>query len=73
MYETVAPTIYPTIVAVFDRNWLAMYTIAIYGRLIIHSRVTSEVNIAKMHMANIFSLDSKVWLMSYAVWLHKCF
>jgi len=72
MYETVAPTIYPTIVAVFDRNWPAMYTIAIYGRLYT-AKGLSDVNIAKMQMANFFSLNSKVWLMSYAVWLHKCF
>jgi len=33
-----------------------------YLRQAIHDRVTSEVNIAKMQMAAIFSLDSKVWL-----------
>ena len=36
-------------------------------------RVTSEVNIAKMQMASIFSLDSKLWQMNDAVWLHTCF
>jgi len=29
--------------------------------------MTSEVNIAKMQMAAIFSLDSKVWLMNDAI------
>ena len=42
-----------------------------YLRQVIHSRVTSEVNIAKVQMAAIFSLDSKVWLVNYAIWLHK--
>jgi len=46
---------YPTIAAVFDSNRPAVYTIPIYGRL--PGRVTSEVNIAKMQMAAIFSLD----------------
>ena len=52
---------------------LACHVYYSYLRQAIHSRVTSEVNIAKIQMANIFSLDSKVWLVSYAVWLHKCF
>jgi len=32
----------------------------------------TDVNIAEMQMLAIFSLDSKVWLMNYAVWLNKC-
>ena len=47
-------TFYPTIAALFASNRPAVYTIAIYGR------VTSEVNIAKMHVAAIFSLDSSL-------------
>jgi len=35
--------------------------------------VTSEVNIAKIQMAVIFSLDSKVWPMNDVVWQHNCF
>ena len=42
---------YPTIASLFDSNRPAVYTIAIYGR------VTSEVNIAKMQMAAIFSFS----------------
>ena len=38
-----------------------------YLRQAIHGRVTSEVTIAKMQMAAIFSLDLKVWLMNDAV------
>ena len=37
----------------------------------IRGRVTSEVNIGKMQMAAIFSLDSKDWRMNYAFWLYK--
>jgi len=44
-----------------------------YLRQVIHERVTSEVNIATMQMAVIFSLESKVWLMNDAVWQHSCF
>ena len=51
---------YPTIAAIVDRNQA------------INGRVTSQVNIPKMQMAAIFSLDSNVWLMHYAFWLHKC-
>jgi len=43
-----------TIAAIFDRKWHAVYTIAIYDR------VTSEVDIPKMQMPAIFSLDLKV-------------
>jgi len=35
--------------------------------------MTSEVNIAKMQMATIFSLDSKVLLMNDDVWLYTYF
>ena len=43
-----------------------------YLRQAIHDRVTSEVNISKMQMTAIFSIDSKVWLMNDDVWQHKC-
>ena len=46
---------YPTIAALLDSNRLAVYTIAV--RQAIHDRVTSEVNIAKMQMAAIFSFS----------------
>ena len=50
----------------------AVYIYYSYLWQAIHNRVTSEVNIAKIQMAAIFSLDSKVWLINYAVWLHTC-
>ena len=34
--------------------------------------MTLEVNIAKLQMSAIFSLDSKVWLMNDAVWHNSC-
>ena len=43
-----------------------------YLRQAIHDIVTSEISIAKMQMAAMFSLDSTVRLMNYPVLLHKC-
>ena len=63
---------YPTIAAIFDRKWPAVYTIAIYDR------VTSEVNIPNMQMPAIFSFDLKVIfirldeLASMIVFLYMC-
>ena len=54
-YKLLSYVFYPTIAALFDSNRPAVYTIPIYRRL--PGRVTSEVNIAKMQMAAIFSLD----------------
>ena len=62
--------LYPTIAALLPQIGLPVYVS--YLRQAVHGRVTSNVNIANMQKAAIFSLDSKVWLLNYAVWLHTC-
>ena len=59
--------LYPTTAAFFDRNWPAVYTIAIYGKLYM-AEWRQRSTFLKCKWPPFF-LDSKVWLMNYAFWL----